>query len=86
MKYKIKVEKRAVQELDKLDQIISRRLIKDIKELREGIEHKDVKRLKGSSLYRLRIGNYRVILEIIEDLIKVLKVGHRKNVYKRKAF
>lgn len=44
------------------------------------------KKLSGSdNTYRLRVGNYRIIYEI-EDKIKVVsvvKVGHRKEVYRR---
>lgn len=83
MKYEIKFERRAFQELNKLDQIISRRLLKNIKELQEGFKSKDVKRLKGKDTYRLRVGNYRVLFDIEKELIKILKVGHRKNIYKR---
>ena len=82
MIYKIKFEKRAFQELDKLDQIISRRILKNIKELKKNFHTKDVKRLKAQDIYRLRVGNYRVLFYIENDLIRILKVGHRKNIYK----
>ena len=46
----------------------------------------DIEKLKGyENLYRIRQGNYRIILEFIEnDIIKlhVLHVKHRKEVYK----
>ncbi|MBR9701301.1 type II toxin-antitoxin system RelE/ParE family toxin [Candidatus Pacearchaeota archaeon] len=82
MIYKIKFEKRAFQELDKLDQIISRRILRNIKELKKNFHTKDVKRLKGKDIYRLRVGNYRVLFYIENDLISILKVGHRKKIYK----
>jgi mRNA interferase RelE/StbE len=36
-------------------------------------------------LYRLRVGNYRVIYEIQEDVLVILivKIGHRRDIYKR---
>lgn len=82
MTYKIKFEKRAFQELNKLDQMISRRILRSIKELKENFHTKDVKRLKGQDNYRLRVGNYRVLFYIKNDLIRILKVGHRKSIYK----
>ena len=82
MIYKIKFEKKAFQELDKLDQIISRRILRNIKELKENFHTKDVRRLKGQDNYRLRVGNYRVLFYIENDLIRIVKVGHRKNIYK----
>ena len=41
-------------------------------------------RLVGDKLYKLRVGNYRVIADIFHDklLILVIKTGHRKNIYK----
>ncbi|MCH7902712.1 type II toxin-antitoxin system RelE/ParE family toxin [archaeon] len=44
---------------------------------------KFVKKLVEKNVYRLRIGDYRVILDIIGNklLILVLKVGHRKKIY-----
>jgi len=33
--------------------------------------------------YRLRIGDYRVIFDIIGNDIVVLRIGHRKEIYKR---
>jgi mRNA interferase RelE/StbE len=43
----------------------------------------DIKKLKGSIYYRLRVGDYRVIYDIIDDtlVIKVVDTGHRKNIY-----
>jgi mRNA interferase RelE/StbE len=40
-------------------------------------------KLKGRSGYRIRVGNYRVIYEIEDNLLKIfiLTVAHRKDVY-----
>jgi mRNA interferase RelE/StbE len=32
--------------------------------------------------WRFRIGEYRVIFDIDEDKIIILKIGHRENIYK----
>lgn len=32
--------------------------------------------------YRFRIGDYRVIFDLEEDTLVVLKVGHRREIYK----
>jgi len=42
-------------------------------------------RLTGYNLYRLRVGDYRVIIDIQQEnhIILVVSAGHRKNVYKR---
>ena len=42
-----------------------------------------VKRLQGNKLWRLRVMDYRVIVDIIltGNKIIVLRIGHRKNIY-----
>ncbi len=43
------------------------------------------KKLKGAdALYRIRIGDYRVVYEVRGDalIVVVIKVGHRKDVYR----
>ena len=44
-----------------------------------------VQKLVGDDLYRLRVGKYRVILDILDDdlIILVIRAAHRKNVYDR---
>ncbi|MEH2047734.1 type II toxin-antitoxin system RelE family toxin [Nostoc sp.] len=42
-------------------------------------------KLKGEeNTYRIRVGDYRVIYDIFDDLlvVNVVEVGHRKNIYK----
>ena len=81
MKFKIIWDKKAQDELDKLELIIARRIILKVKDLSEDPFSRDIKRLKGETSFRLRVGDYRVIFDIIRDTIIVLKVGHRKNIY-----
>ena len=42
------------------------------------------KKLKGRDAYRIRIGEYRVIYEIHDDVLIVLiiRVAHRREAYK----
>jgi len=43
----------------------------------------DVKKLKGSrNEYRLRVGDYRVLFELVGKRIIVYAVGPRKDVYR----
>lgn len=57
------------------------RIFNKIDGLKGNITSSDIKRLKGSDKFRLRVGDYRVIFSIEDDLIIIWKVGHRKNVY-----
>jgi mRNA interferase RelE/StbE len=42
------------------------------------------KKLKGMSAWRIRVGDYRVVYEIHDDVLVVLvvRVAHRREVYK----
>ncbi len=41
----------------------------------------DVKRLKGRSGARLRVGDWRVIFDETNDTVVVVAVGHRREIY-----
>ena len=81
MKFKIIWDKKAQDELDKLENIIACRIILKVRDLSEDPFSKDIKRLKGKTSFRLRVGDYRIIFDIIRDTIIILRVGHRKNIY-----
>ncbi len=62
-----------------------RRLVERIARLAENPRPVGVEKLSGQEKYRLRQGRYR-ILYLIEDqnlLVYVVKVGHRKDVYRK---
>jgi len=42
----------------------------------------DIKKLKGRDGYRIRVGNYRVIYEIIDTqlIVDVISLGHGKDI------
>jgi mRNA interferase RelE/StbE len=81
LEYEISFEKKALVELSKLDLFLSRRIIKKIKELKTDPFSKDIKKLKNQTSFRLRVGDYRVLFELLKDKIKILKICHRKNIY-----
>lgn len=81
MSFKIIWDKKAQHELDRLEVLIARRIILKVRELEEDPFSKDIKRLKGETSFRLRVGDYRIIFDIIRDTIIILTLGHRKNIY-----
>ncbi len=72
----------AFKQLRKLDEEISRRIISSLDRIRIRPDAY-VKKLVGDEGYRLRVGNYRVIMDIDNEklVILVLRIGHRRNVY-----
>jgi len=81
MRYQIFYEKEALKELEKLEASISRRIVKKIEDLSESPGSCDIKKLKASDYFRLRVGDYRVIFIFNKEIIRVLKIGHRQQIY-----
>ncbi|MDO9577182.1 MAG: type II toxin-antitoxin system RelE/ParE family toxin [Candidatus Cloacimonadales bacterium] len=85
--YSIKFHKKAVEELKRIDPIWQKRIKIKILQLAENpnsLKH-NLKALKGSliDLYRLRIGNYRIIFQKKDKelIIIIIRIAHRKEVY-----
>jgi len=82
--YKLLIDDRVVKDLRKIDQAWRVKILTAIKT--KLIENPYLgKKLVGdlSPYYRLRVGDYRVLYEVIENdvTVIVIKVKHRKNVY-----
>ena len=63
-----------------------RQIKKKIDDLAENLPDPATTKMKGNNTFhRIRAGDYRIVYEIYEDwlVILVVKVGHRKDVYKR---
>ena len=63
-----------------------RRIKKKIDDLAENLPNPATTKMKGNNAFhRIRVGGYRIVYVIHEDrlVILVVKVGHRKDVYKR---
>ncbi|MFZ1024578.1 MAG: type II toxin-antitoxin system RelE/ParE family toxin [Thermoplasmata archaeon] len=82
MAFRILWSASASRQLAKLDRSIAKRLFERVEGLSEN-PLRQLRRLVGLPYFRLRVGDYRVIVEVrqLELLVLVLKVGHRESVY-----
>ncbi len=83
--YKIEFLKTAEKEFYKLPQQIQKAIAKKLEYLKTNPYPSNVKALKnGQGRLRLRVGDYRIIYRVETDVlvIVVIKVGHRKNIYR----
>ncbi len=80
--YKIILVKRAIKDLEKLNEDVKVRIKEKLKTFVNdpvGNSRKLSNPLIGS--YRFRIGDYRVIFDIEKDKVIILRIGHRKDIY-----
>ena len=85
MKYRIEFSPTAERQFKKLTKEVQARFKHRIDILAENPFPRGVKKLSAEEdLYRLRIGDYRIVYQVQGKalLILILKLGHRKNVYR----
>ncbi len=80
--YSIQIEENAERFLKKLNKKDVEMILNKVYAIRDN-PFRFLKRLQGEKLWRLRIGDYRVIVDVIVSFNKiiVIRIGHRKNVY-----
>ncbi len=81
--YSIELTKKAEKFIKKLNKKDSEIILKKIYSIREN-PFPFLKRLQGLKLWRLRVMDYRVIIDIVISgrKIVVLRINHRKSAYK----
>ena len=84
MSYEVILPKSVQKELDRLPTEINNRVLERLAALEAHPRPGDVKKLKGRSAWRIRIGDYRAIYEINGQSrqIIVVTVAHRREVYR----
>lgn len=84
-RYKVIYEKRVAKDIEKIPHVDVVRIVDRIHALAREEAWLDIKKLKWyvDNLYRLRVGDYRVIYEKRNNelIILILQVGHRKDIY-----
>lgn len=83
-KYKITFKKSVAKDLRSIPNQDVTRILKRIDDLSEDPRADGCIKLSGKEKYRVRLGLYRVVYEIRDDVlvVNVVKVGHRSSVYK----
>lgn len=85
MSYQVVIKPAAQRQLKKLTLAIQKELIALIESLSQEPRPSGCKKLKGrQNQYRVRSGDYRIIYSIEDTslVVRVIKVGHRQDVYK----
>jgi len=84
--YKLDFTDEGKAALASLDKIVAQRVLDKLKWFLQNIGAVNFKPLEGnlSGLYKLRVGDWRVIYEVNHNdkVVTVHKVGHRREIYK----
>jgi mRNA interferase RelE/StbE len=80
----VELSERAVEQLQNLEPDIQDRIKKKLREATEWTEHR-IEPLTNYPYYKLRAGDYRAVIDWAKDndILYVLAIGHRRNVYDR---
>jgi mRNA interferase RelE/StbE len=83
--YKVQLTQKAADFIRGQTQKVQKQLTDKLKKLGNNPRPPHCKKIQGSeNLYRLRSGIYRILYQVFDDkvLVIVIRIGHRKDVYK----
>lgn len=84
-KYKLEISRSAEKQLKKLPKDDQTRVAEAILELGDDPYPRGARKLSGyDDVFRVRVGHYRILYSVLEMevIIIILKIGHRKDVYR----
>lgn len=83
--YSLEIKRSAAKELGLLPARDRDRIITRIRALTRDPRPPGAERLSGQERYRIRQGDYRILYEIEDAVLRivVVKIGHRRDVYRR---
>ena len=83
-KYRVEIKKSAVKEIEHLPRRDRQIILDKIGALVGNPRGHDCEKLSGQEKYRVRCGDYRILYTIEDNIliVCVVKVGHRRNVYR----
>ncbi len=83
MAYSITYKKSVEKDLSRLGKPKAKRILDKIeKELIARADNYSLLKGEFAGLRKLRMGDYRVIFAILEQEVVILRIGHRRDVYK----
>ena len=80
---KLKIRESAIRDLKKIDPKIKDKIHGRILKLKDFPKVVNVKKLTDfEPAYRLRVGDYRILFDVVDDTIEIGRVLHRRDSYK----
>lgn len=84
MSYELRIKPSAVKELKNLPKKDRARIVDRVQALSDDPRPRGCEKLTGGPRYRVRQGRFRVLYEVDDEdnLVTVIKIGHRRDVYR----
>ncbi len=84
MKYTVLYRPATERQLSRLDAAVLDRIGEAVAGLADNPRPHGSLKMTGCDLYRIRVGDYRIVYEIHDRIVTVIvvEIGHRKNVYR----
>lgn len=81
---KIEWTERAIEDLEKLDTLVARRILRKVTWFANNFERVTLEPLAGDlkGTFKLRAGDWRVVFTIEDETIVIQFIGHRREIYK----
>lgn len=81
---KINIRESAVKDLKKISATGKKRIHSKILELQNFPDVSNMKKLTDfEPAYRARVGDYRILFDIVNDTVEIGRIRHRKDSYKK---
>ncbi|HMT06296.1 MAG TPA: type II toxin-antitoxin system RelE/ParE family toxin [Solirubrobacterales bacterium] len=84
-RYRIELRPAALRSLRKVDPKARKRIQGAIALLADDPRPPNTKKLRGRDAFRVRVGNYRIIYTVKDDilLVVIVALAHRRDIYDR---
>ncbi len=82
--YSLEIKRSAAKELAQVPPRDRRRVVARIQALANDPRPAGAEKLSGQERYRVRQGDYRILYEIEDQILRIMvvKIGHRREVYR----
>ncbi|QTA80207.1 Toxin-antitoxin system, toxin component, RelE/ParE-like [Desulfonema limicola] len=82
MQYTVKLKPQAIKDCKKIPKLFLKQIFEKIDAMQNDLTGNIKKLTNFTPEYRLKIGNYRVLFEIENNIIFIYRIIHRKDAYK----
>jgi mRNA interferase RelE/StbE len=82
--YEVELRRNARKTLGRLQEQERLKLTSALLELKQNPRPKGVEKVRGTELWRIREGDYRLVYHIDDErkVVAVVRIGHRRDIYR----